>query len=422
MPALGMAQETGKLLRWLKVEGDAIEAGEIVMEIETDKAIVEIEAAAAGTLAGVRASEGDDVPVGQAIAFILAEGETVDELEKMATPAHATDPELGPSKAAAATSSGSYDSPSGFVSPVAARIAAEHGIDVGTIPASGKRLEKEDVLNYIELHTQTAGRVLASPKARRLAREFKIELAEIAGTGPEGAVLADDVLTRERVVQPVLSSTWQLMADRVTQAWTQVPHFYLFREARADRMIIWRDQVKARAASKVTYTDLLIKLVAESLLEHPNVNATWEQGAIRRLDEVNVGIAVAVEDGLVVPVVHRAASLSLEEIAERRQAIVKRSQEGRLRLTDVQDGTFTISNLGMFGVDAFTAILNAPQAAIMAVGRISERVVAVNGEPTVTPTIQFSLAFDHRVVDGARGAAFLETIANLIEEPPVLPD
>ncbi len=413
MPALGMAQETGKLLRWLKAEGDAVESGEIIMEIETDKAIVEIEAASSGTLAGVIASEGDDVPVGQAIAFILAEGETIDQVETVAVPT--------PSMTAQAKGQAPSPAPAVSVSPVAARIAADHGIDIGSIRAAGNRVEKEDVLRYIEFQSQAAAIAPASPKARRLAKEFKIEIADISGSGPEGAVLADDVLPLDKAsVQPAISSTWQLMADHVTKAWTQVPHFYLFREARADRMVTWKERVQRRAVPNVTYTDLLVKVVAESLLEHPNVNAIWERDTIRILEGVNVGIAVAVEDGLVVPVIHGASDLNLEEIAEQRKALIQRAQKGRLRLTDVQDGTFTISNLGMFGVDAFTAILNSPQAAIMAVGRIAERVVVENGQPVVAATMHFSLAFDHRVVDGARGAAFLETLVSLIEEPLAL--
>lgn len=405
-----MAQETGKLLRWLKAEGDMVNAGDIIMEIETDKAIVEIEAAQPGTLAGIIASEGQVVPVGQAVAFILADGEKLEHAEVESTPKPAAAPESTPAPRGAAP-----------VSPVAARLAAEHGIDTGSIQAAGTRIEREDVLKHIELQTRVPEHVLASPKARRLAKELKIELAEVTGSGPQGAVLADDLLQLEKTTSPsAISSTWQLMAERVTQAWTQVPHFYLFRQARADGLISWKERVQQRAAPNVTYTDLLVKIVAESLLEHPNVNARWEGETIRQLTEINIGIAAAVKDGLVVPVIHGAADLSLDAIAERRSLLVERAQEGRLRLPDLQGGSFTISNLGMFEVDAFTAILNSPQAAILAVGRIAQRVVAQNGRPVVAPTIQLSLAFDHRVVDGVRGAGFMQTLVGLIEEPLAL--
>ncbi len=411
MPALGMAQETGKILRWLKTEGESVRAGEIIMEIETDKAVVEIEAAASGTLARVTAGEGDEVPVGQPIALILAEGESVEQHE----PASVAGPLPSPGRIQGTS-----------VRPVAARIAAEHNLDITSVQAAGPRIEKQDVLKRLETKTRRTDRVLASPKARRLAAERQIEIRSLTGSGPAGVVLAGDVLAaQEAPVQPPpstieLSSTWKLMADRVTQAWTQVPHIYLLREARADGLITWKDRAQRRLGSELTYTDLLVKVVAEALLEHRNVNAVWEAGTIRHLKEINIGIAVAIEDGLVVPVIHDAAGLSLGAIADRRQSLVERAQAGRLKLADVQGGTFTISNLGMYSVDAFSAILNAPQAAILAVGRIADRVVAQDGVPTVLPTVFLSLALDHRVVDGARGAAFLQTLVGLIEQPLAL--
>jgi pyruvate dehydrogenase E2 component (dihydrolipoamide acetyltransferase) len=207
------------------------------------------------------------------------------------------------------------------------------------------------------------------------------------------------------------------MAERTTQTWTTTPHFFLVREASAERLMAWRERARANSGADVTYTDLLVRLVAAALRRHPHVNARWEQGGIVRLSAVNLGIAVATEQGLVVPVIHDADRLTVGEIATRRADLVTRAREGRLRPADISGGTFTISNLGMYAVDAFTAILNAPQAAILAVGRIGKRVVVHDGQPAVRSTLVLTLSCDHRVIDGARAARFLEDVADLIEEP-----
>jgi pyruvate dehydrogenase E2 component (dihydrolipoamide acetyltransferase) len=212
------------------------------------------------------------------------------------------------------------------------------------------------------------------------------------------------------------------MAEHTTHSWTSVPHFFLVREVAAVSFVAWYARSQQRAAEKLTYTDLLVKIVAEALRQHPRVNSAWHDGAIVSNDNANVGIAVATHGGLVVPVIHQAGDLTLGGIARRRADLVARAQQGRLRLQDLQGGTFTISNLGMYGVDAFNAIINAPQAAILAVGRIADRVVPLNGQPAVQPMVTLTLSCDHRVVDGVRGAQFLATLAALIEDPSALPD
>jgi pyruvate dehydrogenase E2 component (dihydrolipoamide acetyltransferase) len=265
--------------------------------------------------------------------------------------------------------------------------------------------------------------VLASPKARRLARERGVALEDLQGTGPYGAIQAADVLALQdvrpsAVAQPSLSGAWRTMADRMQQSWREVPHFYLERDLDATRLNSWRETIRRRPGyEQVTHTDLLVVISAAALLEHPRVNATWRDGTIHRHETVNVGIAVATEDALIVPVVHGADRLELKAVAEARGDLVARARDRKLRPADVGDGTFTISNLGMFGVDAFHAIVNTPQAAILAVGRILDRVVAVDGAPAVRPMLTVSLSFDHRVVDGAEGARFLDTLAALVEEP-----
>jgi pyruvate dehydrogenase E2 component (dihydrolipoamide acetyltransferase) len=372
MPALGMAQETGKVLRWLKSEGDAVVKGEPLLEIETDKVTVELEAPADGTLAAVSADEGDDVPVGQAIAYILVAGEHAPETTALVA--------------------------AGAVAPAA-------------------------VVGEVARATVDGGRprrALASPKARRIAATLGIDLATLAGTGPNGAIVAADVEsgTAEPAEPAPLSPVWRVMAERTTASWQTTPHFYLRRAVDASRLQSWRDSVRSRPnGDAVTHTDLLVKLVAEALRRHPRVNSMWRDGAIVPGSGINVAIAVATDDGLIVPVVHGADRLELAEVAARRREVVAAAREGRLRPEDVSGGTFTISNLGMYGVDSFDAIINAPQAAILAVGRIADRIVAVDGQPAVRPVLELSVSFDHRVIDGARGAEFLDTLASLMEEP-----
>ncbi|HEX7626728.1 MAG TPA: dihydrolipoamide acetyltransferase family protein, partial [Gaiellaceae bacterium] len=346
----------------------AVAKGEPLLEIETDKVTVEIEAPADGLLAGISAAAGDDVPVGERIAFLLASGESL--------------PEPAPAVASAA------------VVAVAAPAAA---------PVRGR-----------------GTRALASPKARRLAAERGIDLSSLAGSGPGGAVVAADVEGSQSVRRSdtAVPAVWRLMAERTTESWQTVPHFYIRREVDASRLVSWRASARAKAGQeRVSHTDLLVKLVAEALRRHPRVNSTWHDGVAVPEEQVNVGIAVAVDEGLVVPVVHNADRLSLAETLARRVELVDAARAGRLRPADVTGATFTISNLGMYGVDSFDAIVNAPQAAILAVGRIADRIVPVDGQPAVRPVLHLSLSFDHRMVDGARGAEFLDTLASLVEEP-----
>ncbi len=416
MPALGMSQETGTLLQWLKAPGDIVAKGEPLMEVETDKATVEVEAPANGILANVIAQPGEVIPVGQTIALILAPGEAIPQPNPTSVSVSAT--------------------------PIAVRVAAEHNVDLSQIKPKGNRIQKEDVLAYITAQQNPLGlkdpkglkpngRTLASPKARRLAQERGFDLKAISGSGPDGAVLAADVLTMQAptpmAVMPIeaaavpetlgVSRMWRVMVERISQAWTTVPHFYLLREVNATRLIAWREDVQKRVTEKITYTDLLVKLVAAALRQHPRLNASWQKDAIVLNSDINIGLAVAVDEGLIVPVIHHADRLSLSQLATRRAELVIKAQTNKLPLDDISGGTFTISNLGMYGVDAFNAIINPPQAAILAVSRIADRVVPLNGQPVVQPMMTFSLSCDHRVVDGARGAQFLQTLAELIEDP-----
>lgn len=441
LPALGMAQDTGKIVRWLKAEGEQITRGEPLVEIETDKATVEIEAPAAGRLAGIVAADGAEVPVGQVIAVVLAPGEAANSSQ----PRHAgenaarQDPALLPQRTGARLDGASPlagSRPSAVAaSLLASRIAAEHHVDLSQVKAGGRRIQKADVLAYLQNQSASVEKrvTLASPRARRLAREQGQDISALRGSGPNGAVLAADVLAAQtaspiaktRPTPPLqeasseaVSTIWRIMAERTARSWNEVPHFYLAREVNASRLIAWREHLLlARGAKEVTYTDLLVKVAASALRAHPRLNSTWNAGSITLQPEIHIGLAVAVDAGLVVPVIHQADRLTLRELAWKRKELATRAREGKLRPQDISGGTFTISNLGMYGVDAFNAIINQPQAAILAVGRIAERVVAVNGQPAVQPVMALTLSCDHRAIDGARGALFLDTLADFIEEP-----
>jgi pyruvate dehydrogenase E2 component (dihydrolipoamide acetyltransferase) len=469
MPALELAQESGKVLRWLKAPGDRVQKGDPLVEIETDKITTEIEAPESGILGEVTAREGDVVPVGQTIARIVesagavvaaagnvsgARGAAAAAAPAGAGPALRADGGASaavPSAGAAGAAGGAGAAGAGIkASPLARKLAEQHGVDLAQVKASGGTIQKADVLAYVESRkaapataTNGAARLTAaSPKARWLAAERGLDISALAGSGPGGAVLAADVAVAPRPAAhvpaaavsaprveipaaapaarpeaPGVSTIWRVMAERMTQSWTTAPHFYLVREVNVSRLATWRERASKQTSARITYTDLLVKLLAAALARHPAVNVSWKDGAIVRHAEINIGLAVALDDGLIVPVIHRADTLGLAEIATRREDLVTRAQAGKLRPADIQGGVFTISNLGMYGVDAFNAIVNPPQAAILAVGRIADRVVAVNGQPAVQPTMVLTLSCDHRALDGAHAAQFLGTLADVAEEP-----
>ncbi len=392
MPALEMAQETGTIVSWLKKEGDAITKGEPLLEIETDKATVEIEALANGVLAGVKAAEGDEIPVGQTIAWIVAPGEE--------PPAETKEAVTGRTSSQARATS----------APSPAR------------PAPGKKVK-------------SAGGGKVSPKARRLAKDHGVDLSSVVGTGPDGAVTGEDVLAAAKsggaasgettasdaLAAAPLSTVARLMAERTTQSWNQAPHFFLIRDVDATALNELRAKVRPGIEKdkgvKVTHTDILVALIGRVLEKHPKMNATWNGKGIVLNSAINVCIAMAVEDGVVSPVVADANKAELGDIAIRRKELTERSRSGKLKPPDITGGTFTMSNLGMFKIDAFTAIIVPPQAAILAIGAIADRVVPVDGQPGIRPVMTMSLSSDHRVVDGAQAALFLNDLVAAIEDP-----
>jgi pyruvate dehydrogenase E2 component (dihydrolipoamide acetyltransferase) len=385
LPRLGQGMESGTIVRWLKSEGEAVEKGEPLFELDTDKVTQEVEAEAAGVLLKIAIAEGE-VPVGQTVAFIGAEGEAVPEVavdEEEQGARHQSVAEIAPT-------------------------------DESRVPGTAN------------------GRIKASPLARRLARERGIELAAIRGTGPEGRIVAEDVERAEpggvaapapaaapagEVERVPLTNVRKTIARRLTEAW-QIPVFQLQTSADMTRANALLAKLRERDPDvRVTVTDVLTKICAQALVRHREVNAEWTDEAILLHPSANVGIAVAAPQGLVVPVIRSAERLSLTEIAVVRADLVGRARENKLRAEDLESGTFTISNLGMYAVERFTAVLNPPQAAIVAVGATDERVVPVGGETAVRPMVTLTGTFDHRAVDGAPAAAFLQTLKESLEDP-----
>ena len=383
LPRLGQGMESGTIVRWLKSEGERVARGEPLYELDTDKVTQEVEAEADGVLLKIAIPTGE-VEVGRTIGFIGAEGEAV-SVEAAPAPAAATQAEAAPAP------------------KEPERVAA---------PASN-------------------GRIKASPLARRLARERGIDLAAIRGTGPEGRIVAEDVQGTAvgGVVPPVtqtpsaevesrpLSNVRKTIARRLTQAWT-VPAFTLTVSAdmsAANDVIAKRRELDPDV--RVTVTDLLTKISAQALIRHPDMNVQYTEDALLAFPSADVGIAVAAPQGLVVPVIRAAEQLTLAQIAQARGDLVSRARDGKLRAEDLDGGTFTISNLGMFAVDQFVAVLNPPQASILAVGATSEQVVPRDGELHVLPLMTLTLTCDHRAVDGATGAGFLNTIKTFLEDP-----
>jgi pyruvate dehydrogenase E2 component (dihydrolipoamide acetyltransferase) len=389
MPALEMAQENGKLLAWRKKEGESVSKGEPLLEIETDKAVVEVESPGDGILAGITADVGAVIPVGETIAWLVAPGEKPPAKAATAAPA---------ARATSATQAAA-------AAPAQARPAAAAGV---------------------------AAQI--SPKARRLAKELGVDIGQIQGTGPDGTITSEDVQAAANgkgaavpaaataavtATQEPLSQLARLMAERTTQSWTSVPHFFLVQSVDAGALIAAQKKLSqgSAAGTAPTITDLLIKLLARVLEKHPRMNASWAGDGIRLNPDINISVAMAVKDGVVGAVISNANKQPIASLSVLRRELTERARAGRLRPADISGGTFTLSNLGMYKVDAFSAIITPPQCAILAVGAIADAVVPVDGKPGIRPMMTMTLSSDHRVVDGARAAEFLGELAGAIREP-----
>jgi len=375
MPRLSLTMKEGTVVQWFKKEGEAVNKGEPLVEVLSEKVTYDVEAPESGTLRKILAGEGSNVPVDRAIGIIAAPDEPVTEAEiTTSVPLHEVEE-----------------------------------VEVAAKPE-------------VVTETETAERVLASPAARRLARELGVDLAQVRGTGPEGRIVEDDVkrfaeqvtaYPRVREVIPLVGIR-KTTAERLTASARTAPHSTVTME------VEMTSAVKIHEKKAVSYTDILVKAVAAAFREHPLLNATLEGEQIKVFENINVGVAVATEKGLVVPVVHNADKKTLEEISVVVKELTEKAKQGKLAREDLTGGTFTITNLGMYGVDMFIPIINPPEAAILGVGRITKRLMLVDKEITVKPVMQLSLTYDHRVVDGSPAAQFLQRIKQILETEDML--
>ena len=401
-PQLGLTMSDGVISEWLKNEGDAVQKGEPLFVVETEKAMVDVESTVTGTLARILTPVGVKVPVGRTVGFIVTEGEAItdEDIAEASTNAGEADVPAAPTEGGSQAVE-RVDAPEIKVSPLARRLAREHGVDLSTLTGSGPggRIVKEDVEAIIAARQK--GAVTAA--------------TEHGGSPVQGAHLAGG---RDEVVP--LSTIRRITGERVSESFRDVPHFYLTAEMEADRLVDFRDALLKGGQPgglRISYTDIIVKAVAQALSSHPEMNASFSSEGIRRHAAVNVGVAMDTPNGLVVPVVKNAGALSLNEVALQIRALREKAAAGRLLPDDFALGTFTVSNLGMFGIDSFHAIINPPEAGILAVGQMRQVPVVKSGHVCAGWRMSVTLSCDHRVVDGAEGARFMATFRRLLENP-----
>jgi pyruvate dehydrogenase E2 component (dihydrolipoamide acetyltransferase) len=483
MPKFEMTQESGTVLAWLKDEGEYVEKGEPLLEIETDKATMEVEASATGTLVAISAQPGQVVPIATPIAYILKAGESLDSVAELSDSAGglagaAAEPSQPQASSASAAGSTVGEGDQTRVTPVAARLAESHDLDLKGVVGTGPRgrITRQDVEVALAAAQGAVapgasdGKVRAVPAARRLARELGIDLGTVDGTGPEGRIQSQDIVYAVKAQRPgqeadrsadlaavrapvdrttapssvappattpalpvagtiavrrvvPLTNIRRTIAERMTASVREAPQFTVTVDVDMGRALEIVADLKAAGDGqpKVTLTTLLVKACAWTLRLQPEVNASFQGGEIVEWDEVNVGVATAIDQGLIVPVVRGADQLGLRSIAAHLVDLTGRARQGKLKVDDLQGGTFTVSNLGMFGIDRFTAILNPPQAAILAVGRVARRAeVGEDDRVEIRPMASLALTADHRVLDGATAARFLATVQRTLEHPGLL--
>jgi pyruvate dehydrogenase E2 component (dihydrolipoamide acetyltransferase) len=417
LPRLGQGMESGTIVRWLKAEGDAVEKGEPLYELDTEKVTQEVEAEASGVVLRILAGEGEEIEVGKAIAVIGEPGEEVADEPSAA-------PEAGKPEDATEVAVGEGQEEG---EPAAAREGDREQGRAAAAEAARSEPAAAPAAN--------GGRVKASPLARRIARERGIDLSTLRGTGPEGRIVAEDVERAEKAAPAAapqaipapageievipLTGMRKAIARRMTEAW-EAPVFQIAMTADMTAAIRLREGLVARMGegeAKPTYSDILTKLAAVALMRHRGVNALFAGDEIHLLPTANIGIAVAVPGGLLVPVQRSCETKTIPQLADERADLVARTRGGGLRQEELEGGTFTISNLGMYGVERFVAVLNPPQAAILAVGAIEERAVVRDGEVVAQPSLELTLTCDHRSLDGATASEFLRTLKQFLEEP-----
>ncbi|HEX9165139.1 MAG TPA: dihydrolipoamide acetyltransferase family protein [Gemmatimonadales bacterium] len=412
MEALSPTMEEGRLVEWKKQEGDAVAAGDVLAEVETDKAVMELVARAGGTLLKQLVPAGATVPVASAVGWIGQPGEAIEDGR---TGGRAD----GPS------------APAGGAPAASAPAAVPAAVPAATAsPAPGGGAEGRS--------GGEPGRIKASPLARKLAAEKGLDLGTVAGTGPEGRVVKRDIesaqagppvrpsarppVSGEAFTDTPLTQIRKTIAKRLAQSIGPIPTFYLTTEVDMERAAEARQALQASLGDegKVSFNDIVLKAIATALRQHPACNAWWQDDRIRTWHEVHIGMAVAVPDGLITPVVRHADQKSLREISAEARDLAKRARERKLAPEEYTGSTFSVSNLGMFDIDEFTAIINPPEAGIIAIGRIAEAPAVVDGQLTVRRRMRLTMSCDHRVIDGATGAQFLKTVKLMLENPLAL--
>ena len=425
MEALSPTMEEGQVVRWLKSEGDDVTSGDVIAEIETDKATMELVARGDGELRKIMLAEGGTAPVGEVIAIIAtAEEDIADLVGNGASAPSADSAKVESDHVLDASPSAEAEAASGPPSPETAATTAPDTAGA-TAPAKG-------------------GRVKASPLARRLAEEAGLDLGAVSGSGPGGRIVKRDIETavtsRAAAPAPVapatpaaatgedyedvpLSQMRKTIAKRLVTSIGPVPHFFLTVDVDMTRTVAARKSINALLEAegrKVSINDIIIRATAAALRRHPECNAAWQDGFIRRYHRVHIGVAVAIEDGLITPVVRDAHLKGVAQIGGEVREMAGRAREKKLAPDEYMGATFSISNLGMMGIQEFTAVINPPEAGILAVGALEERPVAVDGQVVVQPRMRITMSCDHRVIDGALGARFLATLRGMLEEPAAI--
>jgi len=419
MPKMGDGMEEGTLLEWLKKDGDTVKSGEIIGTIQTDKATLELEAPGSGKLTGFLIKGGETVPVGKAIAAIVGNGEALPSdwggsngaSAKQQAPSQPREPEPKSNLAVEPSSGGSKE-----------------GSQVENVPANGASAQ----LAATEAGS-SEGRVKASPLAKKIAQEKGIDLGQITGTGPGGRIVEKDVREAKSAViqapaassQPApqgrsvdLNRLRQITAKRTTESKQQVPHFYVTVEVDVESILALRQQFEAEESGKVSINDFVVRACVRALQDMPEINAVFQGTKLDISGEINIGIAAAIEEGLTVPVLRNANSLSLREISARTKDLVKRAHENKLSMDELSGSTFSITNMGMLDVDNFIAIINQPNSAILAVSTARKKVVATaDDEVEIRSRMNITCSFDHRAIDGALGAKFINVVKGYLENP-----
>lgn len=413
MPKLSDTMDTGRIIKWLKKEGETVSPGDVIAEVETDKANMDMEAYDEGTLLKIIAKEGDRIPVGGLLGILGEQGEDVSSITSESEAPASEEPAAHPAQQSAPS----------------APAQAPQAVSTAALPETAKAAPSGG-----------DGRLKASPLARRLAKERGIDIGDVKGTGTRGRIVRHDIETfvpgaarrgprvmssGEFTDQP-LTMMRESIAKRLSQSNVEAPQFFLTVEVKMENAIAFRESLNSFSpiagnnGGKISFNDIIVKACATALKRHPEVNATFMKDKIRIFNDVHIGVAVAIDEGLITPVIRNVDKKGLQDISDESKDIAARARERKLRPEEYSGSTFTVSNLGMFGVDEFTAIINPPEAAILAVGAIVEKPVVEDGQVRIGKRMRMTMSSDHRVVDGAMAARFMQTLKKILENPAAL--